>query len=99
MEIIVKAKTEKYGNFTILFDNCEGLYNFLSEIKKNLQFAEMQNCINNDCKPSIFHILSTHYASLYQALKDIVFNCDLDDGCYFSDYAAKNTFILEHKLN
>lgn len=99
MEVIVKAQTKKYGNFTILFDDYTCLQKFRSEILRNLQFAEMQTMIKNDCQPMLFKELNKHYSSQYHILDEVTFYCDCENGCRFCDYAEKNIFEVEQKLS
>lgn len=99
MEIFVHAQTEKMGDFQIIFENYAGLKIFIEEILKRWQVAELQNAINNDCSSSLFESITDHYNEQYQGLKKIVFYLHHSDGCRFSDYASKNSFILEQKLS
>ena len=99
MKVIVKAQTKKAGNFQIIFENYESADLFLSEVLKHLQFAELQNLINSDASQPLFANITQHYNTQYNALENMVFYCENENGIIYSDYCGKNRFEVEKKLS
>lgn len=93
MEIIVKAKTEKAGNFMMKFEDYENLKKFLTEVLKHLQFAELQKIVLESSNSRLFADVNEHYKLNFERLNKMCNFCKYR----FYDFAVKNIFEVERK--
>lgn len=98
MEIIVKAKTEKTGNFQIIFEDYEDFKTFILEVLKRLHIAELQKVISDEGSNILYTKINKHYVAQFQRVEDVVFYLEYKEDCVLSDYAQKNTFQLRKKV-
>ncbi len=91
MEIIVKVKTEKAGNFQMKFEDYENLKKFLTEVLKHLQWAELQKIVSESSNARLFADVNNHYKLNFERLNDMHNYCKYR---YF-DFAIKNIFDVE----
>lgn len=89
MEIWILVKTENAGQFNAVFENSDDLKEFFLTVLKHLQFADMQNAINNP--GMLFADINKHYNKQFERLEKSLSILDFDN-LVLSDYAENNKF-------
>lgn len=89
MEIWILVKTKNAGQFNAVFENSDDLKEFFLTVLKHLQFADMQNAINNP--GMLFADINKHYNKQFEQIEKVCLYSDFDN-LILSDYAENNVF-------